>query len=40
MAVTTKDIVPIVRFDGQAIGDGVPGPIALRLAQAFKQFTL
>jgi D-alanine transaminase len=38
MAVTTKDIVPIVRFDGQAIGDGTPGPIALRLAQAFKQF--
>ena len=39
MAVTTKDIVPIVRFDGQAIGDGTPGPIALDLARAFRKFT-
>jgi D-alanine transaminase len=38
MAVTTKDIVPIVRFDGQDIGDGKPGPIALELAQAFRKF--
>jgi len=39
MAVTTRDIVPIVRFDGQAIGDGTPGPVADRLAKAFTEFT-
>jgi D-alanine transaminase len=39
MAVTTKDIVPIVRFEGQPIGDGAPGSVTLRLAKEFEKFT-
>jgi D-alanine transaminase len=39
MAVTTRDIVPIVRFEGQPIGDGAPGPVAGRLALEFKKLT-
>jgi D-alanine transaminase len=39
MAVTTKDVVPIIRFDGQAIGDGTPGPVTHRLAAEFQTFT-
>ncbi|MBP8302798.1 MAG: aminotransferase class IV [Phycisphaerae bacterium] len=38
MAVTTKDVVPIVQFDGHPIGAGAPGPVTLDLAQAFKGF--
>jgi len=40
MAVTTKDIVPIVRFEDQLIGDGRPGPVTGRLAKEFKKFTV
>jgi D-alanine transaminase len=39
MAVTTKDVVPIVRFDGQPIADGAPGRVCLRLAREFEKFT-
>jgi D-alanine transaminase len=39
MAVTTRDLVPIVRFEGQAIGDGTCGPVTLRLADEFQKFT-
>jgi len=39
MAVTTKDIVPIVQFDGHLIGDGTPGPITRRLAAEFSKAT-
>lgn len=38
MAVTTKDVVPIVQFDGHPIGDGAPGPVTRDLARAFKRF--
>jgi branched-chain amino acid aminotransferase len=33
---TTKEIVPIVRVDDQQIGDGRPGPITLRLLDAYR----
>lgn len=38
---TTGGVVPVVRIDGQPVGDGVPGPIALRLRDAyFKSMTM
>ena len=33
---TTREIVPIVRVDGKAIGTGRPGPITARLREAFR----
>jgi D-alanine transaminase len=40
IAVTTKDIVPVVRFDGKVIGDGKPGRYTKQLMQEFCLFTL
>ncbi|MCF7973702.1 MAG: aminotransferase class IV [Phycisphaerae bacterium] len=37
LAVTTRDIVPIVKFDGQSIGQGKPGKATQALMQAFQQ---
>jgi branched-subunit amino acid aminotransferase/4-amino-4-deoxychorismate lyase len=37
-AVTTQDIVPVVRFDGISIGDGVPGPHTKKLIEEFRLF--
>jgi D-alanine transaminase len=39
LAVTTKDIVPVVKFDGQTIGDGRPGKWTKALIEEFKKFT-
>ncbi|MFH1371249.1 MAG: aminotransferase class IV [Planctomycetota bacterium] len=39
IAVTTKDIVPVVKFDGQAIGDSRPGKLTKQLIEEFKKFT-
>jgi D-alanine transaminase len=39
IAVTTKDIVPVVKFDDKAIGDGTPGRFTKLLIQNFKTFT-
>jgi len=39
IAVTTKDIVPVVKFDGQIIGDGKPGRYTKLLIQEFLKFT-
>ena len=40
IAVTTKDIVPVVKFDGETIGDGQPGPYTRKLMKEFmKQVT-
>jgi D-alanine transaminase len=39
LAVTTKDIVPVVKFDGQTIGDGRPGKWTKQLIEEFKKFT-
>jgi branched-chain amino acid aminotransferase len=34
---TLGEIVPIASIDGQVIGDGAPGPVTLRLAQALRK---
>jgi len=39
LAVTTKDIVPVVKFDGKLIGDGKPGKYTKLLTQEFRSFT-
>ncbi len=33
---TTREIVPIVRVDDRVIGTGAPGPVTLKLLQAFR----
>jgi D-alanine transaminase len=40
LAVTTKDIVPVVKFDDKTIGDGTPGKYTKLLAQEFRSFTV
>jgi D-alanine transaminase len=40
IAVTTKDIVPIVTFDGTPIGKGVPGRWVKALMTEFQKFTV
>ena len=40
IAVTTKDIVPVVKFDGKEIGNGRPGEYTTRIMQEFRSFTL
>jgi D-alanine transaminase len=40
IAVTTKDIVPVVRFDDAVIGDGRPGPCTKALMAEFRNFTV
>lgn len=39
IAVTTKDIVPVVKFDGTVIGDGKPGRYTKLLIREFRKFT-
>lgn len=39
IAVTTKDIVPVVRFDGQTVADGSPGKHTVALMREFCSFT-
>ncbi len=40
IAVTTKDIVPVVKFDGKLIGNGKPGKYTKLLADEFRSFTV
>ncbi|MBW8039764.1 MAG: amino acid aminotransferase [Planctomycetes bacterium] len=40
IAVTTKDIVPVVKFDGKSIGDGKPGKYTKLLIEEFRSFTI
>ncbi len=40
IAVTTKDIVPVVKFDSQPIADATPGKFTNLLIQKFRSFTL
>jgi D-alanine transaminase len=40
IAVTTKDIVPVVRFNDSVIGDGRPGPCVKALTAEFRKFTV
>lgn len=37
-AVTTKDIIPVVRFNESVIGDGRPGPCTKTLMAEFRKF--
>jgi D-alanine transaminase len=39
IAVTTRDIVPVVKFDGEMIGNGKPGKYTQLLAEKFLSFT-
>lgn len=39
IAVTTKDIVPVVKFDGRLIGDDKPGKYTKLLMQEFRTLT-
>ncbi len=39
IAVTTKDIVPVVKFDDKPIGNGTPGQSTNLLIQNFQTFT-
>lgn len=39
LAVTTKDIVPVVTFDGRRIADGKVGPYTKQLIDLFKKLT-
>jgi D-alanine transaminase len=39
LAVTTKDIVPVVKFDGTTIGDGTPGKYTKLITEEFHSFT-
>jgi len=40
IAVTTRDIVPVVKFDGQVIADGKPGKYTKLLGREFRSFTV
>ena len=40
IAVTTKDIVPVVKFDDKVIGDGRPGKHTKLLIAEFHKFTI
>lgn len=40
IVVTTKDIVPVVKFDGAVIGNGKPGPQTAALIDEFRKFTV
>jgi D-alanine transaminase len=40
IAVTTKDIVPVVKFDDKVIADGKPGRYTKLLIQKFREFTM
>lgn len=40
IVVTTKDIVPVVKFDDAVIGDGKPGPQTAALIAEFRKFTV
>lgn len=40
LAVTTKDIVPVVKFDETTIGNGTPGKYTKLITQEFRSFTV
>jgi branched-chain amino acid aminotransferase len=33
---TTREVVPVVKVDGKAVGNGRPGPVTLRLLEAYR----
>ena len=36
---TAAEVIAVVKVDGRVIGDGKPGPIALKLLQEFRKLT-
>ncbi len=40
IAVTTKDVIPVVKFDGTPISQGIPGPRVKALITEFQKFTV
>ncbi len=34
---TTTEVLPVVRVDGQPVGDGTPGPVTRRLQEAYRE---
>jgi D-alanine transaminase len=40
LGVTTRDIIPVVKFDSQTIGSGRPGKLTKSLIEEFKKFTV
>lgn len=40
LGVTTKDIVPVVKFDEVAISNALPGPVTKKLIEEFAKFTV
>jgi D-alanine transaminase len=39
LGVTTKDIIPVVKFDDAVISKGVPGTVTKKLIEEFAEFT-
>jgi len=37
ITATNKDIAPVVRVDDMVIGEGAPGPVTLKLLEAYRQ---
>jgi branched-subunit amino acid aminotransferase/4-amino-4-deoxychorismate lyase len=35
---STREMQPLVRLDGEPVGDGAPGPVTQRLAEAFAAY--
>jgi branched-chain amino acid aminotransferase len=35
---SAAEVIPLVKLDGRAIGDGKPGPVTKKLIEAFKKF--
>lgn len=40
LSSTTKEAFPVTQIDGKKIGNGKPGPITLKLRNAFREFAL
>jgi len=34
---TAAEVAPVIRIDGRAVGEGVPGPVTLRIQQAYER---
>lgn len=39
ITATNKDIAPVVRVDDMVIGEGAPGPVTLKLLEAYREAT-
>ena len=40
MTSSSKEVLPIVRLDGQTVGEGKPGPMALRMDALYQQYKM